>query len=98
MNSFENQVSELFKDIANAPTGNVKEDFTVGTLSETFTDVFIRTIAGHLASENYVKQPRGVWIYSRNSDGFRVCKCSECKTSYGCLDTPYCPNCGALMN
>lgn len=23
--------------------------------------------------------------------GIKQCKCSKCKTSYGCMDTPYCP-------
>ena len=27
----------------------------------------------------------------------KQCKCSKCKTSYGCMDTPYCPNCGRKM-
>lgn len=37
------------------------------------------------------------WIYYRNSKGLKECKCSNCKTSYGCMDTPYCPNCGRKM-
>ena len=37
------------------------------------------------------------WIYWREN-GFKRCKCSECLTSYGCLDTPRCPNCGAHMD
>ena len=37
------------------------------------------------------------WIYYRNSKGIKQCKCSNCKTSYGCMDTPYCPNCGSKM-
>lgn len=36
------------------------------------------------------------WIYYRER-GFKQCKCSNCKTSYGCIDTPYCPNCGRKM-
>jgi hypothetical protein len=36
------------------------------------------------------------WIYWRER-GFKQCKCSNCKTSYGCIDTPYCPNCGRKM-
>lgn len=36
------------------------------------------------------------WIYWREH-GFKQCKCSNCKTSYGCIDTPYCPNCGRKM-
>ena len=44
------------------------------------------------------KVKRGEWIYFRDSNGFKRCKCSECLTSYGCIDTPYCPNCGAIMD
>ena len=38
------------------------------------------------------------WIYYRDIKGFTACKCSNCKTSYGCMDTPYCPNCGRKMS
>lgn len=41
-------------------------------------------------------RPQGKWIYWRE-DGIKRCKCARCLTSYGCLDTPYCPNCGAQM-
>lgn len=41
-------------------------------------------------------RPRGEWIYWREN-GIKRCKCSRCLTSYGCLDTPYCPNCGTKM-
>ena len=44
-----------------------------------------------------VEVVHGEWIYWRDNDGLKRCKCSECLTSYGCLDTPYCPNCGADM-
>ena len=37
------------------------------------------------------------WIYWWE-DGVKRCKCPECLTSYGCLDTPRCPNCGAHMD
>ena len=37
------------------------------------------------------------WIYWREN-GIKRCKCSNCKTSYGCMDTPYCPNCGRKMS
>lgn len=41
---------------------------------------------------------RAEWIYWReNGNGMKRCKCSNCLTSYGCLDTPYCPNCGRKM-
>lgn len=38
------------------------------------------------------------WIYYRDIKGFKACKCSNCKTSYGCMDTLYCPNCGRKMS
>lgn len=38
------------------------------------------------------------WIYFRDCNGRKRCKCSKCKTSYGCMDTPYCPNCGKKMS
>lgn len=41
-------------------------------------------------------RPIGHWIYKRMR-GIKTCKCSECLTSYGCMDTPFCPNCGADM-
>lgn len=41
-------------------------------------------------------RPQGEWIYWRDN-GIKRCKCARCLTSYGCLDTPYCPNCGADM-
>lgn len=41
-------------------------------------------------------RPKVKWIYWRE-DGIKRCKCSRCLTSYGCLDTPYCPNCGEKM-
>lgn len=37
------------------------------------------------------------WIFWWE-DGVKRCKCSECLTSYGCLDTPRCLNCGAHMD
>ena len=37
------------------------------------------------------------WIYWRTNGWEKRCKCSKCKTSYGCMDTPYCPNCGRKM-
>lgn len=40
----------------------------------------------------------GTWIYYVDeTTGMTRCKCSNCKTSYGCMDTPFCPNCGADM-
>lgn len=44
-----------------------------------------------------VEVRHGEWSYYYD-DGVKRCKCSECITSYGCMDTPYCPNCGAKMD
>lgn len=40
----------------------------------------------------------GKWIRYRDLNGIKRCKCSECIVSYGNMDTPYCPNCGAIMD
>lgn len=40
----------------------------------------------------------GHWIYFIGLNGCKQCKCSECLVSYGNMDTPYCPNCGAKMD
>ena len=45
-----------------------------------------------------VEVVHGHWIYHRDKNGIKSCKCSECLTSYGCIDTPHCPNCGAIMD
>lgn len=51
---------------------------------------------GEIYDIEYEPDRKGKWIYWREG-GFKQCKCSECLTSYGCMDTPYCPNCGADM-
>ena len=38
------------------------------------------------------------WIFYRDEQGFKQCKCSNCLHSFGSLATPYCPNCGRKMN
>ena len=47
--------------------------------------------------KKYMFRRKAKWIYWREN-GFKWCKCSNCKTSYGCMDTPYCPNCGRKMS
>lgn len=47
-----------------------------------------------LAKVPSVKPKHGRWIYYYDN-GVKRCKCSECLTSYGCIDTPFCPNCGS---
>lgn len=53
------QIEEIFEDLIDAPVGGVKEDFTIVTMKDKYTDAFIRTIASHLASKNYRKQSEG---------------------------------------
>ena len=50
-----NQIEEIFKDLCEAPIGAVKEDFTIGTMKDSHTDLCIRTIAGHLYSKGWRK-------------------------------------------
>lgn len=47
---------QLFNDIADAPSGPIKEDLTPVTVKDQFSDLFIRTLAGHLVSLGYVRQ------------------------------------------
>ena len=52
----------------------------------------------HAPAADVIPVVHARWIYFRNEAGVKQCKCSECIVSYGCLDTPYCPNCGAKMD
>lgn len=52
------------------------------------------SLGGVYFSNNKEEIPH--WIYWRES-GIKRCKCSSCLTSYGCMDTPYCPNCGVRV-
>jgi transcription elongation factor Elf1 len=102
----EQQVIEIFKDLCNAPTGSVKEDFTIGTLKESHTGLFIRILAGHLVSLNYHKQLIGKWLFKKYV-GVGYYFCSNCGTEYQLPSTwskydvreycKYCSNCGARM-
>jgi len=40
---------------------------------------------------------KGVWLDRSEHNDYLWAECSNCKVSYGCLDTPYCPNCGRKM-
>lgn len=53
-------------------------------------------MAMRIVKEQPSAERTGKWLYYLE-DGRKHCKCSQCLTSYGCLDTPYCPNCGARM-
>lgn len=95
--SREKRIEELCKDLSDAPTGGVNEDFTVGTLKESHTSLFIRTVAGHLVSLNYHKQKEAEWLVYRERTPFGkvYCVCSRCgRIEY--KKEPYC-NCGAKM-
>ncbi len=89
------QIEEVFKDLCEAPTGCVKEDFRVGTLKESHTDLFIRTVAGHLVSLNYSRQIEAEWVKVYQNKVATVYECSRCNhltvsTSDYCI-------CGAHM-
>ena len=47
---------QLFQDIADAPSGPINEDLTSVTVKDQFSDLFIRTLAGHLLALGYVRQ------------------------------------------
>lgn len=97
----EKQIAEIFKDLAEAPTGGIKPDFTIGTLKETHTDLFMRIIARHLVGSGYSKQAEGRWQrYAHNST---TCTCSNCHITQTVniyndkVMFKYCPYCGAKM-
>ena len=102
--SKQKRIEEVIKDLCEAPTGCVKDDFTVGTLKESHTDLFIRTVAGHLVSLNYRKQSEGEWIWKvkiePNAQNRKYCSIcdTECpsKDNYY-LHPKFCHNCGARM-
>jgi len=50
-----------------------------------------------MAMPTVESRPKGKWISFRTGNGLICVKCSECKTAYGFLRTPFCPNCGAKM-
>lgn len=66
--------------------GSYKAGFSMGA------HIAMQTIANDVPPAGKT----GKWLYYLDN-GQKRCKCSECLTSYGCLDTPYCPNCGAKM-
>ena len=52
------RISEMCKDIAEAPTGGVDENFNIRPLKDQFSDLFIRILAGHLVANGWVKEDR----------------------------------------
>ena len=53
--SRDKQIEEIYNDLCDAPTGSVNSDFTIGTLQESHTNLFIKILAGHLYSKGYRK-------------------------------------------
>lgn len=74
MKDKDKQIKEIFKDLCEAPIGAVNEDFTIGTMKDSHTDLCIRTIAGHLYAKDYRKTE---WISVRdrlpNKDELVLC-------------------------
>lgn len=54
--NLDKQIALLFKDISDAPTGGVDSDFNIRHLNEQLSDVFIRTLAGHLIANGWRKE------------------------------------------
>ena len=50
------QIAEIFKALSDVPVGGVKEDFTISTMKDKYTDMFICTIAKHLVASDYCKR------------------------------------------
>lgn len=50
------RIAMMFKDIAEAPTGGVDENFNIRPLKDQFSDMFIRILAGHLVANGWVKE------------------------------------------
>lgn len=101
--NIEKKINEIFKDLAEAPTGGIKSDFTIGKLKETHTDLFMRIIAGHLVSLGYRKPINGNWRIAKIGDGGTTRTCSNCHISQTVnvynnkVMFKYCPYCGAKM-
>lgn len=51
-------VDEMFKDIAEAPTGGVDADFNIRPFKDQFSDVLIRILARHLVAKGWVKEDK----------------------------------------
>ena len=54
--NLDRQLAAMFKDIAEAPTGGVDENFNIRPLKDQFSDAFIRILAGHLVANGWVKE------------------------------------------
>ena len=51
-------IKKMFKDIAEAPTGGVDENFNIRPLKDQFSDRLIRILAGHLVANGWVKEDK----------------------------------------
>ena len=79
------------------------KEFAVDTSKDVMdiSDIVFGAVASIIERQptaDVMEVKHGKWIYFYDTKGIKRCKCSECITSYGCLDTPYCPNCGAKMD
>lgn len=108
------RLSEALKEAAKIPGYKIMEDVKKPRYTElpdepwksswdgtSYGELYIRQMYNEY-HEDEIEELKSVvharWIYFRNTNGIKQCKCSECLTSYGCVDTPYCPNCGAVMD
>ena len=65
---------------------------------EVYTVGYISNLIKDMPTVDAEPVRHGYWIRWRDLNGIKRCKCSECIVSYGNMDTPYCPNCGAKMD
>ena len=56
--NLDKMIEEMFKDIAEAPTGGVDENFNIRPLKDQLQDWFIRILAGHLVANGWVKEDK----------------------------------------
>lgn len=76
----------------------LKEKNKIGLISKQKSQVEALLVKADRLGDDNMFRRKAKWIYFRGINGMKQCKCSSCKTSYGCMDTPYCPNCGRKMS
>lgn len=91
----------ILKDlIADVNVNEIYEHIETETLSEWVNAWQKAALAAlRLVSREQVERVRGEWI-NTNKEVEQMCKCSKCgyPISYFWSRTPFCPNCGALMD
>ena len=75
----------------------LKEKDKIGLTSKQKGHVEALLVKADRIGDDSMFRRKAKWIYFRGAKGIKQCKCSNCKTSYGCMDTPYCHNCGRKM-